>query len=105
MPELLVDPFDHLVGERVTKLVGSLVRFAAGVAHEVGEQALDDAVLAHDALGSLPAGTREERFLPRAALDQPFSLEPFQHLAGRGARDAEHLGDAGCEWGRASALR
>ena len=29
-----------------------------------------------------------------AALDEPFRLEPLQHLAGRRARDAEHLGDA-----------
>ena len=28
------------------------------------------------------------------ALDEPLRLEPLQHLAGRGARDAEHLGDA-----------
>ena len=28
-----------------------------------------------------------------AALDEPFRLEPLQHLAGRRARDAEHLGD------------
>ena len=27
-----------------------------------------------------------------AALDQPFGLEPLQHLPGRRARDAEHLG-------------
>jgi len=31
---------------------------------------------------------------PRAPLDQPFGLEPLQHLARGGPRDAEHLGDA-----------
>ena len=36
----------------------------------------------------------EERLLVLAALDQPLRLEPLQHLAGRRARDAEHLGDA-----------
>ena len=29
-----------------------------------------------------------------AALDEPLGLEPLQHLARRGARDAEHLGHA-----------
>ena len=43
---------------------------------------------------SVPAG-REDRFLVLAALDETLGLEPLQHLAGRRARDAEHLGDAG----------
>ena len=78
---------------------------AAGVAHEVGEEPLDDPVLADDALGALAAGRREERLLALAALDQPFGLEALQHLAGRRARDVEHLGDARGERGRAGAAR
>ena len=42
---------------------------------------------------SLP-GRREDRLLLLAALDEAVRLEPLQHLAGRGAGDAEHLGDA-----------
>ena len=53
--ELLVDPLDHVVGERVAELVRVDVRLGGGVAHEVGEQPLDDPVLAHDALGALAA--------------------------------------------------
>ena len=64
------------------------------VAHEVGQEALDQPVLADDALGPLDAGRRQDRLLLLAALDEPVGLEPLQHLAGRGARDAEHLGDA-----------
>ena len=39
-------------------------------------------------------GCGQDRLLARAALDEPLGLEPLQHLAGRGARHAEHLGDA-----------
>ena len=39
-------------------------------------------------------GLGQDRLLVLAALDEPFGLEPLQHLAGRRARDAEHLGDA-----------
>ena len=42
---------------------------------------------------SMPAG-RQDRLLLLAALDEPLGLEPLEHLAGGGARDAEHLGDA-----------
>ena len=85
MAELVVDPLDHLVAERVAELVGALVRLVPGVAHEVGEQPLDDAVLAHDALRALAARLGEKRLLLLAALDQPLGLEPLQHLAGRRA--------------------
>ena len=47
----------------------------------------------------------EERLLALAALDQPLRLEPLQHLAGRRARDAEHLGDARRERRRPAGLR
>jgi hypothetical protein len=105
MAELVVDPLHHLVAERVTELVRALVRLVARVAHEVGEQALDDAVLADNALCAFAAARGEERFLAGAALDQAFGLEPLQHLAGRGARDVKHLGYARGERGRAGALR
>src|SRR5581483_9939998 len=95
----------HLVAERMAELVRALVRLVARVAHEVGEQALDDAVLADDAFGALAAGRREERLLPRTALDQALRLEPLQHLPGGRARDAEHLRDARGERRRACALR
>ena len=97
---MLVHPRDHVVVERVAELVGALVRLVAGVAHEVGEEPLDDPVLAHDALGALAAGRGEERLLPLAALDQAFGLESLEHLACRGAGDAEHLRDARGERGR-----
>ena len=81
------------------------VRLGGRVAHEVGEQPLDDPVLAHDPLGALAAGRRQDRLLVLAALDEPLRLEPLQHLAGRRARDAEHLGDARGERRRALRLR
>ena len=74
-----------------TLALGALVRLRARVAHEVGEQPLDQPVLADDALGALAPGLREQRFFPRAALDEPFGFEPLEHLARRRPRDAEHL--------------
>ena len=53
---------------------------------------------------SVPAGG-EDRLLVLAALDEPVGLEALQHLAGRGARDAEHLGDARGERRGAGRLR
>ena len=53
----------------------------------------------------IAAGGGEQRLLVLAALDQPVALEPLQHLPGGGARDAEHLGDAGGERRRAGAVR
>ena len=94
LPSRVVDPLDHVVAEGVAELVGVHVRLGRRVAHEVGEQPLDDPVLAHRPLGPLAAGLGQDRLLARAALDEPLGLEPLQHLAGRGARDAEHLGDA-----------
>ena len=105
VPELLVDPLDHLVAERVAELVGALVRLVAGVAHEVGQQPLDDPVLAHDPLGPCAAALGQQRLLPLAALDEAFGLEPLQHLAGRRSRDTEHLGDARGERRRPGAVR
>ena len=99
----LVDPLHHVVGERVTELVGMDVRFGGRVAHEVRQQPLDDAVLAHDSLRALAAGRRQQRLLVLAALDQPFALEALEHLSGRRARDAEHLGHARRERRRAAA--
>ncbi len=64
------------------------------VAHEVGQEPLDDAVLANDLLGALDPGLGEDRLLLLAALDEALGLEALQHLARRRARDAEHLGDA-----------
>ena len=57
--------------------------------------------LANDALGELAALRRQDRLLLLAALDQALGLEALQHLAGRGARDAEHVGDADGERRRA----
>ena len=94
MPEPLVHPLDHVVGERVAELVGVHVGLGGRVAHEVGQEALDQAMLADDALGPLDADRRQDRLLVLAPLDEPVGLEPLQHLPGRGARDAEHLGDA-----------
>src|SRR3954471_8921545 len=68
-------------------------------------RALVDPVLGDDPLAAAGAALREERFLPLAALDQPVRFEPLQHLAGRRARDAEHLGDARRERWRAGAMR
>ena len=44
-------------------------------------------------------GGGQDRLLVLAALDEPLGLEPLQHLAGRRARDAEHLGHARGERG------
>ena len=52
---------------------------------------------------ALAARLCEERLLVLAAHDQPFRLEALEHLAGRRARDVEHLGDARRERGRAGA--
>src|SRR5580765_3210276 len=71
MTELVVDALDHLLGERVAELVGALVRLRAGVAHEVGQEPLDDPVLADDPLGALAAGLREQCLLALAALFLP----------------------------------
>ncbi len=95
LAEPLVHPVDHLLGEGVAELVGVHVRLGGRVAHEVREEALDDPVLADDALGALDAGGGEERLLLLAALDEAFRLETLEHLSGRGAGDAEHLRDAG----------
>ena len=92
--EAHLDPLDHVLGERVAELVGVHVRLGGGVAHEVGEEPLDDAVLADDPLRALDPRGGEDRLLLLAALDEPVGLEPLQHLAGGGARDAEHVGDA-----------
>jgi hypothetical protein len=105
MAEPLVDPLDHLVGERVAERVGPLVRLVARVAHEVREQALDDPVLPDDPLRTPAAALREQRLLLLAALDEALGLEPLKHLAGRRARDAEHLRDARGERRRPGALR
>ena len=55
--ELLVDPLDHLVGERAAELVRVHVRLGSRVAHEVREEPLDHAVLAHH----LPRAPRPPR--------------------------------------------
>ena len=51
-------------------------------------------VLPHDALCPHGPGGGQDRLLLLTSLDEPFGLEPLQHLAGRRARDAEHLGHA-----------
>ena len=105
VPQLVVDPLDHLVGERVAEQVGALVRLGAGVAHEIGEQPLDQPMLPDDALGPLAARLGEQRLLAHAALDEPICLEPLQHLAGRGPRHAQHLRDPRGQRRRAGAVR
>ena len=72
MAELDVDPLDHVVGERVAELVRVDVRLGRGVAHEVGEQALDDPVLAHD----MPARARCRSAVRIASLCAPRSTSP-----------------------------
>ena len=81
------------------------MRLSRGVAHEVRQEPLDDAVLADDRLRPRAAGLREDRFLLLAALDQTLCLEALQHLAGRRAGDAEHLRDPRSERGGARRLR
>ena len=51
-----MERFLQVVVDGVAELVGPLVGLAAGVAHEVGEQPLDDPVLADDPLGARAAG-------------------------------------------------
>jgi hypothetical protein len=91
IPEPLLDPLHHVVGERVPEQVGLHVRLGSGVTHEIREQPLDDPVLADDALRTLSPLPGQQRLLVLAALDQPFALESLQHLAGGRTRDAEHL--------------
>ena len=91
MTELLVDPLDHLVAERAAELVRVHVRLGSRVAHEVREEPLDHPVLAHHLPRPRRARLGEQRLLVLAALDEALRLQPLQHLAGRGARDAEHL--------------
>ena len=86
--------------ERVTELVGVHMRLGGGVAHEVGEEALDDPVLSDDPLRALDPGVGQDRLLLLAALDEPFGLEPLQHLAGGCTRDTEHVGNARGDRGR-----
>ena len=105
MAELLLDPLDHLVAERPAELVCVDVRLRRGVAHEVGEQSLDDAVLADDPAGPLGSGLGQDRLLVLAALDEPLGLEPLQHLARGRPRDPEHFCHAGRQRGRAGSLR
>ena len=62
IPEPLLDPLHHVVGERVPEQVSLHVRLGCGVTHEVSEQPLDDAVLANDALR------------PRSALSGPSTV-------------------------------
>ena len=76
------------------------VRLARRVAHEVGEETLDDAVLAHHAPCALGALGREDRLLVLAALDEAFGLEPLEHLPCGRARHAEHLRDPRRDRGR-----
>ena len=92
-----VDPFNHLVRERVAELVRVHVCLGGRVPHEVGQEPLDDPVLPDDPLRSHTPARSQERLLARAALDQALGLEPLQHLAGRRARHAEHLGHSGRE--------
>ena len=58
VPEPLADPLDHVVAEAVADLVRVDVRLGGRVAHEVGQQPLDDPVLADDLLGPLAARRR-----------------------------------------------
>jgi primosomal protein N' (replication factor Y) (superfamily II helicase) len=94
LTELFLDAIDHVVGERVPEQVRLHVGLGGRVAHEVGEEPLDDAVLADDALGVLAALRGQDRLLVLAALDEAVGLEALEHLSGRRARDAEHVGDA-----------
>src|SRR2546423_3917044 len=90
--EPLADPFDHVVAEALPDLVGVDVGLGGGVAHEVGQEPLDDPVLADDLLGPLAAGRGQNRLLVLAALDEPVGPEPLQHLAGGRTPDAEPPG-------------
>jgi hypothetical protein len=92
--ELLCDPLDHVLRERVPEQVGLLVRLGGGVAQEVGEEALDDSVAADDAFGDLPSLPRQDRLPVLAALDESLALEPLEHLAGGGPGDSEHVRDS-----------
>ena len=67
----LRDPLDHVVGKSLAELVRMLVRLCGAVAHEIGQQALDQPVLADDALGSLAPGP-----VSIASLCSPRSISP-----------------------------
>ena len=96
MPELLVDPLDHLVGERPAELVGVHVRLARGVAHEVGEQPREpfgvvQVRIVSGALEQLQPAPGDpllgfgrvpgwNHLVPRAPDDQGGDLDGHQHL-------------------------
>jgi hypothetical protein len=100
MAEALVDPLDHLVGERVAELVGVDVGLRGRIPHEVGQEPLDDPVLTNDALRPFGPDLGEDGLFLLAALHEPIDLEALQHLTRRGARHSEHLGDSGGNRGR-----
>jgi hypothetical protein len=94
-----LDPLDHVVRERVAELVGVHVRLA-GRGHEVGQQALDDPVLADDALGPLdPVSVRSPPYCsPRSTSP---SVSSRRGISPTRRADAEHLRDPGGDRRRA----
>ena len=77
-------------------LAGLLVGVGPRQPEDVGEEALGEAVAAHDPLGQArgPASAEPDRAVD---VDQAFALEALDHLRHRRAGDAEALGDAGLD--------
>ena len=94
--EPLRDPLHHLVGERVAELVGVDVRFRSGVAEEIGQHPLDQAMSPHDLLGALeplrrqqsPPCARRVRSAPRprAASASPADAREMPSISRRATR-------------------
>ena len=82
VPETLRDSLHHVVAERVAEHVRVNMRLGGRVPHEIGQEALDQPVLADDALSPLDPGGSEDRLFLLAALDEPVYLEALQHLPG-----------------------
>ena len=87
---------------RVLEALGLLVDLVPGHAQDVGEEALDQAVAAHDALGVLGAAVGERDRAVGAAGDVAVALEAADHLVdGRRPRAASRAR----RWRRSSAAR
>ena len=80
---------------RVLQALGLLVDLVPGDAEHVGEEALDQPVAAHDALGVLGAGVGEGDRLVARARDVAVALQAADHLVHRRRRELHRPRDVG----------
>ncbi len=89
----------------VLEALGLLVDLVPGHAEDVGEEALDQAVPAHDPLGVLGAAGGERDRAVGAARDVAVELEAADHLVDGGRRELHGAGDVGAGHGQAGLLQ